>query len=73
MIKEIKTIEEFSGVSSPLIPRIFSAFKYKTGSDNAWKQVTETGVITSCDACGDENLRLLLWRCSDACNREELY
>ncbi len=59
MIKEIKTIEEFSGVSSPLIPRIFSAFKYKTGSDNAWKQVTETGVITALLSSVDGNFTLI--------------
>lgn len=39
MIKQIEKIEEFNGVNSPLIPRIFSAFKYKIGSDNAWRQV----------------------------------
>ena len=65
MIKEIKTIEEFSGVSSPLIPRIFSAFKYKTGSDNAWKQVTETGVITALLSSVDGNFTLVSTKQTD--------
>ncbi len=39
MIKEIKTIAEISGDFSPLLPRIFVSYKYKSGSDNAWRQV----------------------------------
>jgi GNAT superfamily N-acetyltransferase len=59
MIKEIKTIEEFSGVSSPLIPRIFSAFKYKTGSDNAWRQVDDEGNTIALVSSVDGNFTLI--------------
>ena len=59
MIKEIEVFEELSGVNSPLIPRIFSAFKYKTGSDNAWKQVDENGKILSLMSAVDGNFTLI--------------
>lgn len=59
MIKEIKTIEEFSGVSSPLIPRIFSAFKYKTGSDNAWRQVDDENNTIALVSSVDGNFTLI--------------
>lgn len=53
MIKEIREIEEISGASSPLFPRIFSAYKYKSGSDNAWMQIDESeneiAIISSVD------------------------
>ncbi len=59
MIKEIEKFEEFNGVFSPLIPRIFSAFKYKSGSDNAWKQVAENGNITAFLSSTDGNFTLI--------------
>ena len=59
MIKEINTFEEISGEVSPLFPRIFSAYKYKTGSDNVWKQTDETNVITALLSSVDGNFTLI--------------
>ncbi len=59
MIKEIEKFEEFNGVNSPLIPRIFSAFKYKSGSDNAWKQVDDNGKIIAYLSSVDGNFTLI--------------
>lgn len=59
MIKEIEKFEEFNGVNSPLIPRIFSAFKYKSGSDNAWKQVDSDGKIIAYLCSVDCNFTLI--------------
>lgn len=59
MIKEIEKSEEFNGVNSPLIPRIFSAFKYKSGSDNAWKQVDSDGKIIAYLCSVDCNFTLI--------------
>lgn len=59
MIKEIEKFEEFNGVNSPLIPRIFSAFKYKSGSDNAWKQVDGDGKIIAYLSSVDGNITLI--------------
>ena len=59
MIKEIEKIEEINGVDSPLIPRIFSAFKYKSGSDNAWKQVDGDGKIVAYLSSVDGNITLI--------------
>lgn len=65
MIKEIEKIEEISGVFSPLIPRIFSAYRYKTGGDNAWKQITEDGKITTLISSVDGNFTLIATKQTD--------
>jgi GNAT superfamily N-acetyltransferase len=59
MIKELDTFEEISGAFAPLIPRIFSAYKYKSGSDNAWKQVDEDGNTTALLSSVDGNFTLI--------------
>ena len=59
MIKEIIKEVEISGENSPLLPRIFSAFKYKTGSDNAWKQENGNGDTTTLLSSVDGNFTLI--------------
>lgn len=59
MIKEIKSIEIVSGEFSPLLPRIFVALKYKSGSDNVWNQVDENGKITALLSSVDNNFTLI--------------
>ena len=59
MIKQMEKFEELNGVKSPLIPRIFSAFKYKSGSDNAWKQVDDNGKIIAYLSSVDGNFTLI--------------
>ncbi len=59
MIKEIKSIEIVSGEFSPLLPRIFMALKYKSGSDNVWKQVDENGNSTALLSSVDNNFTLI--------------
>ena len=59
MIKEIVKFEEFNGDKTPLIPRIFVAYKYKSGSDNAWKQVDEDGNTTALLSSVDGNFTLI--------------
>lgn len=59
MIKQIEKSEELSGVNSPLIPRIFSAFKYKDGSDNAFKQVNDKGEAIAFLSSVDGNFTLI--------------
>ncbi|MBQ6935913.1 MAG: GNAT family N-acetyltransferase [Clostridia bacterium] len=71
MIKEIERFEEFNGVNSPLIPRIFSAFKYKSGSDNALKQITDDGVITAFLSSIDTNFTLIATENADLCEIKE--
>ncbi|MBE6749060.1 MAG: GNAT family N-acetyltransferase [Ruminococcaceae bacterium] len=65
MIKEIKAFEEISGEISPLFPRIFSAFKYKSGSDNAWVQIDATGQRVSLLSSVDNNFTLIATEKSD--------
>lgn len=72
MIKEIETIEEFSGVNSPLIPRIFSAFKYKTGSDNAWRQVDDENNTIALLSSVDGNFTLIATEQTNVDEIEEL-
>lgn len=59
MIKQIEKIEEFNGVNSPLIPRIFSAFKYKIGSDNAWRQLDDEDNTIALLSSVDGNFTLI--------------
>lgn len=59
MIKQIEKIEEINGVNSPLIPRIFVAYKYKSGSDNAWKQIDDEGNTISLISSVDGNFTLI--------------
>jgi len=59
MIKEIETFEEICGEASPLFPRIFSAFKYKSGSDNAWVQFDENEEKVSLLSSVDGNFTLI--------------
>lgn len=69
MIKEIKTETEISGEFSPLLPRIFSAFKYKTGSDNAWRQVDDENNTIALVSSVDGNFTLIA---SEQTNIEEI-
>ncbi len=71
MIKEIEKIEEINGVNSPLIPRIFSAFKYKSGSDNAWQQVDENGNMIALLSAVDNNFTLVATENTDFCEIKE--
>lgn len=59
MIKQIEKIEEISGVNSPLIPRIFVAYKYKSGSDNAWRQVDDENNTIALISSVDGNFTLI--------------
>lgn len=59
MIKEIVKFEEISGDIAPLLPRIFSAFKYKSGSDNAWRQIDESGNTIAFLSSVDGNFTLI--------------
>ena len=59
MIKEINSIEIVSGEFSPLLPRIFMALKYKSGSDNVWQQVDENGKTTALLSSVDNNFTLI--------------
>lgn len=65
MIKEIKKIEEINGVNSPLIPRIFSAFRYKSGSDNAWKQIDDEGNTIALLSSVNKNFTLIATEMTD--------
>lgn len=65
MIKEIIKEVEISGEFSPLMPRIFSAFKYKSGSDNAWCQVNDNGDVTALLSSVDGNFTYVLKEQSD--------
>ena len=65
MIKEIGTFEEICGEASPLFPRIFSAFKYKIGSDNAFKQLNDNGDITALLSSVDGNFTLITTESTD--------
>lgn len=71
MIKEIEVFEELSGEKSPLIPRIFSAFKYKTESDNAWKQINSEGKIVSLLSSVDTGFTLITTENTDFCEIKE--
>ena len=59
MIKQIEKIEEINGVNSPLIPRIFVAYKYKSGSDNAWRQVDDENNTIALISSIDGNFTLI--------------
>lgn len=65
MIKEIESFEEINGVNSPLIPRIFSAFKYKNGSDNAWRQINDEGNTIALLSAVDGNFTLIATELTD--------
>ena len=65
MIKEIETFEEISGEISPLFPRIFSAFKYKSGGDNAWRQVDDEGNTIALLSSVDGNFTLIATELTD--------
>lgn len=60
MIKEIQNECEISGDNSPLLARIFIAFKYKSGSDNAWLQLAENGSMTALLSSVDNNFTIIL-------------
>ena len=59
MIKQIEKIEEINGVNSPLIPRIFVAYKYKSGSDNAWRQIDDENNTIALISSVDGNFTLI--------------
>lgn len=59
MIKEIETIAEISGDFSPLLSRIFVSYKYKSGSDNAWRQVDSEDNTTALLSSVDGNFTLI--------------
>ena len=65
MIKQMEKFEELNGVKSPLIPRIFSAFKYKIGSDNAFKQVNDNDETTALLSSVDGNVTLITTESTD--------
>ena len=69
MIKEIQRESEISGVNSPLLTRIFIGFKYKTGSDNAWKQINENNDTVALLASVEGNFTLAL---TEKANLEEI-
>ena len=65
MIKEIQNECEISGVNSPLLARIFIAFKYKSGSDNAWLQLNEKGSMTALLSSVENNFTIALTQEAD--------
>ncbi len=71
MIKQIEKFEEINGVESPLIPRIFSAFKYKNHSDNAWEQLNDNGETIALLSSVDGNITLITTENTDFCEIKE--
>ena len=71
MIKEIVKFEEFNGDKTPLIPRIFVAYKYKSGSDNAWRQVDDENNTIALLSSVDGNFTLIATEQTDIEEIEE--
>ncbi len=60
MIKEITSLNVFSGVNSPLLPRIVSVFEFKCGNDNVWEQVNADGKTVALLSSSNGDFTLIL-------------
>ncbi len=70
MIKEVISIDEISGVNSPLLPRVASVFYFKINQDNVWCQKVN-GELTAVLSSTSGNFTVILNKNADFTEIEE--